>query len=120
MQGLAAQWVTERLGRACLLNRYERALRVLEEATELAQAEGVYQDDARRVVDYVFNRPVGEPKLEAAGTAVALLAWAEAADNNLRSLIETELHRLTDITAAQVQAKHAIKVDARVACRRVP
>lgn len=58
------------------LRGHERALRVLEEALELAQAEGVAFDAAARLQAYVYARPVGDAAQEVGGIRIALLAYA--------------------------------------------
>jgi hypothetical protein len=72
-------WVETRFGRDCLEDGVERALRVLEEASELAQAEGVPEEQARRVCGAIYAKPVGDPDQEAAGVFVTLLGWGVAA-----------------------------------------
>lgn len=57
----------------------QRGLRLLEEAAEAAQACGVASDQAGRVVDVVFSRPVGEIAQELGGVGVTTLALAAAA-----------------------------------------
>ncbi len=52
----------------------ERGLRILEEASELAQALGVTQDQAVRVLSKTFSRPVGDIAQEIGGVSLTLLA----------------------------------------------
>jgi hypothetical protein len=52
----------------------ERAYRFFEEASELFQAMGMTKDDAYKIVDYVYGRPVGEKSQEVGGVMVTLLA----------------------------------------------
>ena len=54
------QWVRETFGDPSTVAS-ERIKRVLEEAVELAQAEGMTRDHARAIVDYVFSKPKGRP-----------------------------------------------------------
>jgi hypothetical protein len=72
----------------------ERALRLLEEACELAQALNVTRDDAIRLVNYVYNRPVGNPGQEVAGTMVTLAAVACAAGIDLEGVVLAEADRI--------------------------
>lgn len=58
----------------------QRATRLLEEAIELYQACGTEDPAmAKKLVDYVFDRPPGEISQEIGGVAVCLLALAAAA-----------------------------------------
>lgn len=76
-QQTVADWARPCLeGVAPELRAREGALRVLEEAFELAQAEGVTPEEATRLQDYVYGRPVGDPTQEVGGVRVALLSYA--------------------------------------------
>jgi hypothetical protein len=72
----------------------ERGLRLLEEATELAQALGVTRDEAVRLIHYVYNRPVGNVGQEVAGTMVTLAAVAVAAGVDLEAVALVEATRI--------------------------
>jgi len=67
-------WVRTRLG-ASQMDRGERAFRLLEEAIELCQTEGVSSSICRQLVDYIYTRPAGTWREEAAGAAVCLFAY---------------------------------------------
>lgn len=54
----------------------QRGIRLLEEAIEAFQACDGAEDDARKLVAFVFARPVGEIGQELGGVAVTLLALA--------------------------------------------
>lgn len=72
----------------------ERALRMAEEAIELAQACDVDVATAHRLVDYVFSRPKGRPAQELAGCMVALYAVAAATGDDADAELEKELERI--------------------------
>src|SRR6185369_12258655 len=57
------------------MDRGERAFRLLEEAIELCQTEGVSSSICRQLVDYIYTRPAGTWREEAAGAAVCLFAY---------------------------------------------
>jgi len=58
-------------------NRDERAARVLEEAIELAQCEGVPIAVVQRIAERVYSRPPGDLAIEIADVAISLCALAE-------------------------------------------
>lgn len=117
MRNLSARtklWVVSRFGEGAM-DRQERATRVLEEAIELAQAEGVGEARAKRLMEHVYSRPKGEPNQEAAGTMVCLLAWAAAANYNLYGLAITELCRIESYSVEYFQKRLKAKSDAGLA-----
>jgi len=114
-QRRVAEWVRTRFDGPTLTDRRERAMRVLEEAMELAQAEGLGKMDAARLSEVVFSRPVGDPDQEAAGTAVTLLAWAAAANRSLIDLIHHEVARIYALPIDHFRKRQAQKIDLGVA-----
>jgi hypothetical protein len=86
----------------------ERNHRFLEEALELVQSLGCTRSEAHQLVDYVFNRPVGEPFQELGGSLVTLTALANCHDMDMMEAGETELARVwTKID--KIRAKQAAK-----------
>lgn len=108
-----SQWVRRAFGNDAMTSKEERTARVVEEAIELAQAEGLHSDFVRRVLDRVYSRPAGEPEQEAAGLTVCLLAWAESRRVDLRAVALTEIERIEqpEVTA-KIQRKQAEKAAA--------
>jgi len=78
-QRQAAQWAERCFGRAVVEDRKERVTRILEEAIELAQAEGLDAGTVARLTTRVFAKPAGEPRQELGGLGVCVLVYAEAA-----------------------------------------
>lgn len=110
LQARVGQWVIRCLGSAHLMDRRIRAKRLLEEALELAQSESVTKDVALAWVEWVYGRPVGRPRQEAAGVGLCLLAYCEAMDEDYKKLIETELARVSSAEMmAKIREKQAIK-----------
>src|ERR1035441_3434518 len=72
----------------------ERAMRLLEEAIELAQAEGITWNQAIAQVLYVFGRPKGEAQQEAGGVAVCLLGWCAVHKTTFQEIATTEIERI--------------------------
>lgn len=78
-------WAVSAFGIEGATDKDERNHRFLEEALELVQALGCTASEAHQLVEYVFNRPVGEPFQEAGGTmtTLALLCHANGIDMDL-------------------------------------
>jgi NTP pyrophosphatase (non-canonical NTP hydrolase) len=74
----ADRWARECFPPEVVNDKVERALRLLEEAMELAQASGVTQDHAERLVRYTFSRPVGDVQQEVGGVMVTLAVLCNA------------------------------------------
>lgn len=110
LQGRVGQWVLDAFGPANALNRRERALRVLEEAAELCQAEGVGLEQVVRVSERTFSRPVGDPAQEAAGIGVTLLAWGAAAGVDVLGVSEQEIARVEQPEVMEaIRARQVVK-----------
>ena len=63
-------WMASCFGPEISANRVERNHRFLEEAIELIQSAGCTRSEAHQLVDYVFDRPAGEPEQEVGGVMV--------------------------------------------------
>ena len=108
-------WVREALGTNILMDKKERALRMLEEATELAQAAGISPVQAAAVAQRVYSRPAGNVQQESAGLLFTLLvlAWVNGID--LEEELESELSRVEDpALIAHIREKHLTKVAAGI------
>lgn len=109
------EWVESRIGKRHM-DRRERAMRLLEEAIELAQAEGITREMVDNQAAHVYARPVGEPSQEAAGVAVCLLGWCAATGNMLATLAEREVRRIEAKPVAEIRGSVARKADADLVC----
>ncbi len=107
-QSRVGEWMKACFGDLVTYDRAERNFRFLEEALELAQACGATVDDARQLIEYVFNRPVGEPMQEVGGVMVTLAALCNAHAIHLDEAQEAELQRVW-AKIEQIRAKHASK-----------
>jgi hypothetical protein len=72
----------------------ERNHRFLEEALELVQSLGCTKSEAHQLVDYVYDRPIGEPYQECGGVMITLAALVMAASLNMNECGEIELERI--------------------------
>ncbi|WP_419902103.1 DUF551 domain-containing protein [Kiloniella sp.] len=101
-------WMEACFGSEISKDRIERNHRFLEEALELVQSTGCTSSEAHQLVDYVFNRPVGELSQEVGGVIVTLAALCSANDTNLEQNGWTELERIWE-KKNQIRAKQAAK-----------
>jgi hypothetical protein len=106
-----AEWVRTRIGDAHMQPK-ERAMRLLEEAIELAQAEGITQEQVYQQTEHVFWRPKGLPVQEAAGVAVCLLGWCAASGQLLDEIALCEIERIEAKPVEQIRGSVARKMDA--------
>lgn len=88
-------WVVDCFGKEVADNKEERNHRFLEEALELFQSLGGTQQEANLLVEYVFNRPLGEPSQEVGGVATTLAALCSANELDLSGCAFKELARIT-------------------------
>lgn len=103
------EWARECFGdeQACSLPH--RGLRLLEEAAEAAQAAGVSVAMAHKLVDYVFNRPVGDLGQELGGTATTLRCLAQAAGLSAEGEEVREMERVLSKPREHFIARNAAK-----------
>lgn len=103
-------WMDRCFGKDISKNLDERNFRFLEEALELVQAGGCTKQDAYALVDYVFNRPVGEMEQEAGGVMVTLAALCQAFGISLEAAAEDEYKRInTPEMMMRIMQKQATK-----------
>lgn len=107
-QDRVCEWIVKCFPPMLYASKRERALRFLEEAMELVQAEGLTCHDAHRVITYVFNRAVGETQQEIGGVLVTLaaLCWNEGIYLDVAA--KQEIERIEDPAIMEtVRAKQA-------------
>lgn len=86
-------WLITCFGEVITFNRKERNHRFLEESLELVQSLDCTREEAHMLVDYVFDRPVGDPRQETGGAMLTLAALCVANGFNFEDLAEMELAR---------------------------
>lgn len=107
-QRATAAWAARTFGGSCMTLR-ERAARFAEEAIELVQACGLSEEDVLRLIDYVYNRPVGTITQEAGGVGVTLMALCEVAGVSADTEEARELVRVQAKSTAHFRARHEAK-----------
>lgn len=93
-QGQVDKWMVKCFSREIAQNIPERNHRFLEEALELVQSTGATAQEAHMLVDYVFNRPVGDSAQELGGVVVTLAALSTALGFYMESAGIIELDRV--------------------------
>jgi NTP pyrophosphatase (non-canonical NTP hydrolase) len=92
-QDSCRNWVVECLGEDAVHNVPERTFRFLEEALELSQAAGCSKENAVKLVDYVYSRPVGQVNEESGQVACTLASLCNAIGLDLDAAAKAELER---------------------------
>jgi hypothetical protein len=99
-------WLRACFGDAVTNDREERTHRFLEEAIELAQANGCTKQEAQKLLDYVYSRPPGEG--EVGGVLVTLAGVCSACGIDMREAGDRELTRNWQRIDA-IRSKRALK-----------
>ncbi|WP_233101502.1 hypothetical protein [Variovorax sp. IB41] len=107
-QARVQPWLLACFGATIAGDREERNHRFLEEAVELVQACGCTRSEAHQLLDYVFDRPVGEVAQEVGGVMVTLAALCLAQGHDMHPAGEVELARIWT-KVEQIGTKQATK-----------
>lgn len=102
-------WAKACFGEAEATSLPQRGLRLLEEAIECFQAAGGDDEQAHKLVDYIFDRPVGELHQEIGGVGVTLLALAAAAGTSADALTKDEVDRILSLSPEYFAERNARK-----------
>lgn len=107
-QAAVHEWMLRCFGTEIADDKVERNHRFLEESLELVQAAGTTREEALKLVDYVYGRPVGELHQEVGGTMVTLAALCRAQGISMEIAAEVELDSCWG-KIEQIRAKQAAK-----------
>ena len=113
-QRTVADWVVRCWGAEVLASHAERGGRLLEEALEMAQAAGLPQAKAERILAYVYGRPPGDPSQEAGGVGVTLLALCASLGLSAEACEAAEVARVLAKPVDHFRRRHAEKEAAGV------
>lgn len=108
------EWVRTTFGLANQ-DAHERVLRFFEEAVELAQTEGVSEDELLRIVRHVLAKSPGAPEQEAGGAGTTLLAYCASKGFSADAAERREFERVLSVPAEHFRQRHQSKVDAGIA-----
>lgn len=105
------QWLSRMFDQALVTDPKQRSQRFLEEAIELVQSvDGMTAQEAHGLVDYVFNRPKGEPTQEVGGVMISLAGFCTQFKIDMQEAGETELARASDPAIEErIRAKQRAK-----------
>jgi len=102
------QWMRECFGLSVVCNIQERNFRFIEEAMELVQSLGCTKTDVQRVMDYVYDRPKGDPAQEVGGVMVTLAGLCSITSLDMSLCAEQEGNRIWNAMDA-IRAKQQTK-----------
>lgn len=107
-QSEVQKWLVACFGTEISADRTERNHRFLEEALELVQAGNCTREEAHQLVDYVFDRPVGDMHQEVGGVMNTLAALCLAYGGDMEECGYIELSRCWQ-KIDKIRAKQAAK-----------
>ncbi|RYF26579.1 MAG: hypothetical protein EOO42_01045 [Flavobacteriales bacterium] len=100
-QKRVGKWLCACFGIEIAENINERSHRFLEESLELCQSLGTTKEEALILVDYVYNRDVGETQQEVGGVMVTLGALCYASKLEMDDCAFVELVRIEHPTVME-------------------
>ncbi|MGO6998981.1 hypothetical protein [Rhizobium leguminosarum] len=107
-QARVLPWMLECFGPTIPYDKLERGDRLIEEVLELLQSGNYPKQRIAALVEYVYDRDIGEPKQEVGGVMVTLAAYCLAHEVDMHQAAETELARVWT-KVEQIRAKQASK-----------
>ena len=103
-------WLRKCLGGDVANDKIERACRFVEEVVELAQACGMTKEQVTELVDYTYERPVGELSQEVGGVMITLAALCGPYGVSLSQSTIAEFNRINTPEAIEnIRQKQATK-----------
>lgn len=113
-QAAVLRWVKETFGLA-LLAKEERVARLLEEAIELAQAEGFPAEKVGRIAAHVYSKEPGSPAQEVGGIGVTLLAYCASVGLSADQCEIREFERVQLLGITHFHGRQKVKAEAGIA-----
>lgn len=111
-QMVVFDWGRCAFGEAQMADKIVRAARMIEEAAELAQACDLPKDYAQRALDHIYSRPAGDPKQEAGGVGVTLMALCQTLGLSADECERVEVARCLSKPIEHFAARNQVKVSA--------
>jgi hypothetical protein len=88
-----------------------RALRLAEEAVELAQAHAIDKEKMHHLVEVVYSRPIGDPLRELGGVLMCAYVMSRAQGLGPEQVFEQELTRCLSIDPEKFSQRNQDKID---------
>jgi hypothetical protein len=107
-QSSVKSWMAACFSEQICQDKAERNHRFLEESLELVQSLGCSREDCHALVDYVYNRKVGQPVQEVGGVMVTLAALCLSQKMDMHEAGWMELTRIWGCIE-KIRAKQAGK-----------
>lgn len=109
-------WIEKAFIHSLYSDTQERGDRLLEEVLELLQSKGYDPSRVATLVNYVFNRPVGDTPQEVGGVMITLAAYCHVANVNMHNCGWVELERINQPEVLEKirkkqEAKNALHFD---------
>lgn len=112
LQAAVGRWMHECFLPELYGNITERGDRFLEEVLELLQAHGYDRTRVPTLTEYVYSRPVGDPRQEVGGVMITLAGYCYIAGINMQAEGVRELQRIMQPEVMQrIREKQASKRD---------
>lgn len=111
LQALASSWAVLAFGKAHVTNSKIRALRLLEEAIELAQAEGVQRHMIDHCTEVVYSRPVGLANQEIGGVLMTAAVYCSCRGMDIEEVLKNELDRVLAKPLEKFAKRNQDKID---------
>jgi hypothetical protein len=110
MARLAYEWGERCFGESHMRDVKVRSLRCAEEVIELAQSVGVDKAMMLKLVELVYDRPLGQPLQEAGGTLLTASVLCRALGFEPEDVFEIELRRCLGKSPEQFAARNLEKI----------
>lgn len=109
-QKITMAWAKATWGKEAATSPRMRAMRFIEEAMELVQAQGLSEADVNLVAKDIFSRPVGETAQEVGGVMTSLNCLVENCGLSTDECEIEELKRVLDLDPEILREKQEDKV----------
>ena len=111
-QRIVFEWGRRAFGEDHMRDKQVRALRLVEEAIEYAQACGVPEEKIGACKNLVYSRPVGAAFQELGGVLVTALAAASSQYYKAEEVLEEEILRVLSKPPEHFAKRNEEKIDA--------
>jgi NTP pyrophosphatase (non-canonical NTP hydrolase) len=112
LQRIMWDWGGRAFGHSHMLDLKTRALRMVEEAIELAQAAGVNESDLHSLTTQTYARPRGAVAQEIGGVLVTTAVICELIGTTVSEEMEREARRVLNVDLEVFAARNKVKMTA--------